>query len=350
MAINLKQATGFRCLVIKFFIAMRNISSTQKKLNGKTVVITGASSGVGKAVAEAFAKEGCHLVLAARGEEALNKAVEDCMALGARVLGVSIDVSDYDEVNKLLNSALAFTGVVDVWVNNAGVMASGKFEEIPIAVSQQVIKTNLMGYMHGAHAVLPVFKKQGYGILINNVSIGGFMPAPYSAVYSSTKFGIKGMMTCLQAELSNRPDIHICNIYPQIQRSTGNMHSAKYSGLDFKIPPFASDPRDTANEILKLAKHPQKDKFPDFSSWMIKTAYGLFPKTILNTASAGMRLLMKVKNAPPDAGNILNPSTGPHRVYGETIIPSASKRTKAILAMGTIALLGVVWLAGRPKE
>jgi short-subunit dehydrogenase len=156
-----------------------------------------------------------------------------------------------------VNKALQFNGRIDIWINNAGVMASGKFEEIPIELNEQVIKTNLFGYMHGAYSVLPIFKKQQEGILINNISIGGFMPAPYSAAYSSAKFGIRGMMECLHGELSDFPHIHICNLYPQIQRSTGNMHSAKYSGLDFKIPPFAADPRDTAASIVQLAKHPK---------------------------------------------------------------------------------------------
>ena len=250
------------------------------------------------------------------------------------VIGVPTDVSVAEEVENLVQTALQFNGRIDIWVNNAGVMSSGKFEEIPMEVNEQVIKTNLFGYMHGAYSVLPVFKRQQEGILINNISIGGFMPAPYSAVYSSTKFGIRGMMECLQGEISDFADIHICNIYPQIQRSTGNMHSAKYSGLDFKIPPFAADPRDTAASIVELAKHPKKEKFPDATSVFLKTVYGLFPKPVINVASAGMRLMMKIKNAPDDNGNVLQPSPEPHRIYGETILPVPSRKTKIALLTG----------------
>lgn len=315
--------------------------ATTPNLKNKTVVITGASSGVGLATAEAFAETGCRLVLAARGAAALDLAVQRCEALGGTAIAVPTDVSDYIQVQQLLSHALAFGGEIDYWINNAGVMASGKFEEIPIEVSHQVVKTNLFGYLNCAHVLLPIFKQQGHGVLVNNVSIGGYMPAPYSAVYSATKFGIKGMMECLQGELSAEEHIHICNLYPQIQRSTGNMHSAKYSGLDFKVPPFAADPKDTAAQLLELALHPRKDKFPDFSSWALKTMHSVFPKLLVNTASAGMRLMMKLKQGEPISGNVLQPSDSPHRIYGETIFPVPSKKT---IAMGIGVLVGAALL------
>lgn len=316
---------------------MRSHHQLQKGLCGKTVVITGGSSGVGRAAAEAFALEGCTIVVAARGKEALDETVSLCRDLGVMALGVITDVSVAGDVEHLAKAALQFNGRIDIWVNNAGVMASGKFEEIPMELNEQVIKTNLFGYMHGAYSVLPIFKKQKEGILINNVSIGGFMPAPYSAVYSSTKFGIRGMMECLNGEISDFPNVHICNLYPQIQRSTGNMHSAKYSGLDFKIPPFAADPRDTAAKLVQLARRPQKDLFPDFTSLLLKNLYGLFPRQIMNTTSAGMRLMMKLKNAPSDAGNVLEPSSEPHRIYGQTMLPVPSRKTR----MAVLAALGL---------
>jgi len=316
-------------------------------ITNKTVVITGASSGVGLATAEAFAKAGCNLVIAARGETALNRAVERCQSLGAKVVGIPTDVSDYIQVQNLARKALTITGKIDFWVNNAGVMVSGKFEEIPIEVSHQVVRTNLFGYLNGAHVVLPIFKEQGHGVLINNVSIGGFMPAPYSAVYSATKFGIKGMMECLQGEISDEKNIHICNLYPQIQRSTGNMHSAKYSGLEFKIPPFAADPKDTAQQLLNLAIKPRKDKFPDLVSFGLKTAHSIFPKLLVNTASAGMRILMKIKDGESTAGNVLEPSKAPHEIYGESLLPLPSKTTKMAVGVGFVLGLGLLLLSAK---
>ncbi len=313
---------------------MKSNNEIHESLKGKTVVITGGSSGVGRAAAEAFALEGCNIVVAARGKEALDETISLCRDLGVAALGVPTDVSIAADVQNLANKALQFNGRIDIWINNAGVMASGKFEEIPMDLNEQVIKTNLFGYMHGAYSVLPIFKKQQDGILINNISIGGFMPAPYSAVYSATKFGIRGMMECLHGEISDFPNVHICNLYPQIQRSTGNMHSAKFSGLDFKIPPFAADPRDTAAKFVELAKNPQKELFPDITSRLLTGIYQLFPKPIINTASAGMRMMMKLKNAPSDPGNVMEPSTEPHRIYGDTMLPVPSKKTGLAVMAG----------------
>ncbi len=305
-----------------------------KTIAGKTVVITGASSGVGRAIAEAFALEGCNLVLAARGKEALDETVQLCHDLGAIASAVPTDVSSEADIQNLVKKALEYNGRIDYWINNAGVMASGKFEEIPMETQEQVIKTNLFGYMYSAYNVLPVFKRQKEGVLINNVSIGAFMPAPYSAAYSASKRGIAGLMETLQGEVSDYPDIHISNIYPQIQRSTGNSHSAKYSGLDFKIPPLAADPRDTAQKVVELAKFPRKGMFPDAFSYILKTAHSIMPSALINTASAGMRTLMKFSSSPDNPGNVLETSDEPHRIYGETALPVPSRNVKNALLAG----------------
>ncbi|WP_281232799.1 SDR family NAD(P)-dependent oxidoreductase [Flavobacterium gelatinilyticum] len=312
---------------------MEDIKSNKNSLKGKIVVITGASSGVGRAAAEAFAREGCNLVIAARGRKGVNETVQYCRGLNVLAVGISADMSVPEDVEKITAAAMAIGGKIDIWVNNAGVMASGKFEEIPLEVHHQVIKTNLFGYMHGAYNAIKVFKEQNEGILINNVSIGGFMPAPYSAVYSATKYGIRGMMECLQGEISNRKHIHICNIYPQLQNSTGNLHSAKYSGFDMTIPFIASDPRDTAAEMVELAKHPKKDSFPDLRAAAITRTYKLFPKMVINTASAALRTKMKFnKDKSGDSGNVLTNSKEPLRVYGKVPSKSAGSYNLALFA------------------
>lgn len=312
-------------------------------LKDKVVVITGASSGIGLAAAEAFAKEGSFLVLAARGEEGLVKAAIKCSDLGAANIIVPTDMSIAEEVKHLTKKALEHNGTIDVWINNAGVMATGKFEDMPIEALDQVIRTNLLGYMHGARFVLPVFRKQTYGVLINNISIGGWMPAPYGAAYSASKYGIRGMVETLQGEVSDARNIHVCALYPSIQRSTGNMHSAKYNGLDFKIPPMASDPKELAAAMVRIAKTPKKSAFTSWSALIFKSLYSFFPKTIVNVNSAGLRLMMKDNTSTDTNGNVLKHSPSPMRIYGETMLPVPSRTTKA-LALTGIGLLGAFWL------
>ncbi len=317
---------------------MEAIENPKDSLKGRTVVITGASSGVGRAAAEEFAREGCNLVLVARGKKGLDEIVALCRSFNAAAIGIYADVSLAEDVQRIADEALKWTGRIDVWVNNAGVMASGKFEEIPMDIHEQVIKTNLFGYMHGAYEAIKIFKKQNEGILINNVSIGGYVPAPYSAVYSATKYGIRGMMECLQGEISNRSDIHVCNLYPQLQNSTGNLHSAKYSGFDIPISPIASDPFTTATKMVALAKHPKKHQYPDLKAAAITNLYLTFPRLIINAASAIIRYKMKHnEDKQGDAGNILNPSKNPLRVYGNIPKPSSYNT----LGIGLLAGLGI---------
>lgn len=162
---------------------MRN--SNSPTLRGKTIVITGASSGAGRAAALKFAEQQPNLVLASRNELALNEVKTECESLGGQVLVVATDTSDSKAVINLANLANDWKNGIDVWINNAGVLAAGDFDKTPMALHEQVIKTNLLGYMNGAHAVLPIFKARGAGILINNISIGGFLPVPYGAGYTA---------------------------------------------------------------------------------------------------------------------------------------------------------------------
>lgn len=312
---------------------MKKNKTLPKRLDGKTIVITGASSGVGRAAAEAFAQEGCNVVLAARGKDALEETARKCRELGAVALAVPTDVSKAEEVQNLAQQALQFNGRIDIWLNNAGVLGTGVLEEMPIEIVDQIIKTNLLGYLHGAHTVMPIFKRQQYGVLLNNISIGGWLPAPYGTAYSASKFGLRGMVETLQGEVSDQPDIHVCALYPGIQRSTGNMHAAKFSNFGTKIPPISFDPRELAQTMVETALKPQKEVYPDWSSVVFKTLYQLFPKLIVNTASAGVRMMMKTSSQPPMEGNVLAPIE-PHRIYGETMLPAPVQKSSILLVAG----------------
>ncbi|MFP3834572.1 SDR family oxidoreductase [Chryseobacterium sp. SIMBA_028] len=304
---------------------------------GKTVVITGASSGVGKATAEAFAKEGANLVLASRGEEALNETAKICRQYGSVVLTLVTDTSCATDVYQLAEKAFILYNRIDYWINNAGVLSFGKFEETPIEVIDQIIKTNLLGYMHSAHAVLPIFKKQKKGVLINNISIGGWMPAPYGTAYTASKFGVRGMVETLQGEVSDYPEIHICALYPGFQKSAGIEHAANYSGIKLSTPPPSFDPRDLAHTILKVAKKPINATYPDWFSASAKNLYTFFPAPIRNVSSALMRLLMKKANHEDyTSGNVLEPSRGNMGIDGKTLL--SSEKAIKIASAGIVGL------------
>lgn len=318
---------------------------------GETVVITGASSGVGKATAEAFAEQGADLVLAARGEDALTETAELCRKLGATVITVPTDTSIPEDVQNLVKQALEFSGKIDYWVNNAGVMAFGKFEEIPVDVTDQIVKTNLLGYMHAAHAVLPVFKKQKKGVLLNNISIGGWMPAPYGTAYTASKFGVRGMVETLQGEVSDFPDIHICALYPGFQKSSGIEHAANYSGIKLSTPPPSFDPRKLASAIVKTAKNPKEVIYPDWSAIVFKNLYEMVPGIIRYVSSAGIRMIMKNANMDnKTGGNVLEPSEGNMGIDGKTLF-SFPKKTLLWAGAGIIgAIAAGLLLSGKSNK
>ena len=131
-----------------------------RTLKEAVVVITGASSGIGRATAHAFAQKGARVVVAARREKPLRDLVTECEQVGARARAVPTDVREPEAVQALARRALEAFGQIDVWVNNAAVTVFGTFEETPPEVFREVIETNFFGYVHGARAVLPIFLEQ----------------------------------------------------------------------------------------------------------------------------------------------------------------------------------------------
>src|SRR4051812_48570556 len=178
------------------------------------VVITGASSGIGRAAALRFATAGERLVLAARAPEPLEEVAAACRRRGADALAIPTDVRDERAVAALAEAAVARFGRIDVWVNAAGVIAYGRFEEIPSEVFRGVIETNLFGQIHGARAAIPRFREQGRGVLINLASVWGRITSPDVSPYVTSKFAVRAFSACLRHELRDAPGIDVATILP----------------------------------------------------------------------------------------------------------------------------------------
>jgi short-subunit dehydrogenase len=255
-----------------------------------------------------LAKRGARLVLGARREQALEEVAAECRSLGGDAHAVATDTRDAEAVHRLLRKALELDGKVDVWINNAGVLAAGELEQIPAAVNEAVIGTNLVGYIHGAHAVLPIFKKQGQGILINNISIGGWFPTPYMAAYCASKFGLRGYSESLKGELKDYPHIHVCDLYPAFLDTPGMQHSANFTGKQLTPSPPVYDPRQVANAVVRLVSRPRSKTtlgaFPVF----LRMAFLAFPA--LSRSITASLIKNYLKSAAPTvhtSGNVLQP-------------------------------------------
>jgi short-subunit dehydrogenase len=299
-------------------------------MHEKTIVITGASSGAGRATAIQFARHGAKIVLAARNLEVLNEVEAICREMGALALAVQTDVTDAEAMKTLAATAVEFGGSIDVWVNNAGVLAAGEFTETPVEVHEQVIRINLLGYIYGAHAVVPYFKKQQYGVLINNISIGGWFPVPYGVGYSASKFGLRGYSEALRGELSQYRNIHICDLFPAFLDTPGIQHAANYSGKILRPAPPIYDPQKVARSIVSVAQHPKKSVVIGSVTNLLRFAHFLLPAVTQSvTAKVVSAYLKKAEPAPETSGNLFAPAnygTSIHGGWNTTADPQTRKK------------------------
>jgi short-subunit dehydrogenase len=223
------------------------------------VVITGASSGIGRATALELAKQGAVLFLVARRKEALDSLAQDCIALGATPRVFALDVTDEEAVKNVAKSANEEFGRIDVWINNAAVSLFGRFDELPSKDIRRLIEINLFGYLYGAQAVLPYFKQQGSGTLINVSSIVGIVGQPYTVPYSVSKFAIRGLSLSLAQELANEKHIHVCTVYPAVIDTPIFNQAGNLYGKKIQAPKPRIKANKVATTIVNLIDHPKTE-------------------------------------------------------------------------------------------
>jgi NAD(P)-dependent dehydrogenase (short-subunit alcohol dehydrogenase family) len=234
----------------------------KQTLKDKVVVITGASSGFGKGAALAFAQEGAQLVLAARRSALLDAVARECEAHGVAALSIPTDVSKADEVEYLVQAACIEFGGFDVWVNDAGVGALGRFERVPLEDHVKVIETDLLGTLYGTYFAYRQFLGQGWGTVINIASEVGRHALPYHASYAAAKHGVIALGHTLrqEIELNHAGDVHVCTVLPTAHDTPFFDHSANYTGHEVQAPGPLHDPQDVVNTIVRLAQNPADEE------------------------------------------------------------------------------------------
>lgn len=171
------------------------------KLDGKVAVVTGASSGIGEATAEALAAEGATVVAAARREERLEDLKGRIEGDGARLMTVRCDVTDEEEAHGLIRIAEEQFGQVDILVNNAGVMLLSKVEKSLSDQWRQMFDVNVLGLLYTTDAAVEAMKRRGSGHIVNISSVAGRKTRPGSGVYSGSKFAVNAISEALRQEL-----------------------------------------------------------------------------------------------------------------------------------------------------
>ncbi|PSB17388.1 short-chain dehydrogenase [filamentous cyanobacterium CCP2] len=281
-----------------------------RPIRDSVIVITGASSGIGKATALAFAQQGATLLLAARQADRLQELASECRILGGQAIAVPTEVTDEAAMNDLAKRAIDDFGRLDVWMNNAAVSLFARFEEAPIEAFRRVLEVNIFGYVYGARAALPYFREQGSGILINMDSIVGAAPQPYTSAYVMSKYAIRGLSDCLRMELhlDQASDIYVCTVMPASIDTPFFQHAANYTGRQTKALDPVYPAEKVAEAVVNLVKKPQREVLVGEAGYLLALQETFTPELYERMMAQQVHQNhFQDKLAPDTAGNLFEP-------------------------------------------
>ena len=222
------------------------------RVAGASIVITGASSGIGEATAYAAARKGARLTLGARRLDRLNMVAERCRELGSpEVVVRKVDIGHAADARAVIAGALQAFEQVDVLVNNAGVGWTGPFQDMPDDDISNLVATNLQGVVWTTKSVLPEMIQRRRGVIVNVASVVGFRPIPYSAVYSATKHAVVGFSHALRGELSGT-GVRVAVVYP-------GTTATEFFSPGQPEGPIVDPPEKVARAVMRAVRWPRRD-------------------------------------------------------------------------------------------
>jgi short-subunit dehydrogenase len=300
-----------------------------KPISDQTIVITGASSGIGRETAARAGARGARVVLAARNAEALAHAAQEVVAGGGQAEVVPCDVAEWDQLQALGRRAEERFGGVDTWVNNAAVTEYAKVRDMTAEEMERIVRVNLLGQMLGARVALEVLERRGGGTIVHVSSALGRQAVPLQSAYVATKFGIVGFAESLRQELREEGSpVEVTTVLPPSVNTPFFLHARSKLGVLPRPVPPVYDPGVVADAILTAAEHPQREVVVGAAGKQIE-AFGRFAPGVAERL-LGSRALghEQQRTDEPDDGrdNLFEPSyadaaRGPFGRFALTVSP-----------------------------
>jgi NAD(P)-dependent dehydrogenase (short-subunit alcohol dehydrogenase family) len=288
-------------------------------LNGPAVVIViGGSSGIGRAAALQFARQGATLVLVSRGQPALDAAAISCRGAGAaHVLALPADVTEAESLGQVVETTLELFGHIDIVVHSATVMAYGRIEDLSPEVFGKVVDTSIHRTANLARAVLPVFRRQRHGSLIIVSSLMASIAAPAMGAYATAKWGQLGLIRTLQLETRELPHVHISAVAPGGVNTPIYYQAATVIGSTGRPPSIVYSPERVARSIMARVRHPRRLAQAGLLNPVIIAGLRLFPPVF--DALVGRlfnALAMAHDSVAASDGNVFEPRAEAEATHG----------------------------------
>jgi short-subunit dehydrogenase len=308
------------------------------------VVITGASSGIGKVTAIEFAARGANLVLGARREFGLEKTARESERYGVRAIVVPTDVSKEEEVQNLARHAISEFGRIDIWINNAGVYMMGEIKDTPTDAIRRLMDINFFGMVYGCKAALPHMLERNKGHIINTGSQAGKMAYRFAGTYCASKFAMTAFTDALRQELYGT-GIDVSLVMPNSTDTPLFNYAANFAGRAIKPMEPISTARDVADTFIRLAETRERESYVTS-----------FPRTlaVMHTVAPDMhdRLVAKqtekkhFKNEPaePSRGNLFQPDPSHTGISGGWVNEDARENKGGVF--GKVAAFVIPAIAG----
>lgn len=283
------------------------------------VLVTGASSGIGRATALAAAERGDDLVLVARSADTLEEVANECRLHGAGSASVHVlDVADDDAVARMVEEVLVRHDRIDTVVHAAGVVAYGRIEEVPAEVFDGVLRTNLLGSATIARHVVPVLREQREGSLVLVGSVIGHITVPGMAAYAVSKHGVRALAAHLRLENRDLPGVRIAYAAPGGVDTPIYQQAASYAGFVGRPPPPVFSPELTARQLLRRAEHPWLPGQLNPANEVIRLGHAALPWVYDRLVGPLFAVIATDLTKPtgPTTGNVLEPTPAGNSLTG----------------------------------